>query len=133
MSDFETGLKVRFRDLDAMGHVNNAVYASYLEQARVEYYEAVLSVGLQDIDTVIANLEIDYERPIELGESVRVGIDVAELGRSSFPMDYEVHADDELAATGRTIQVFWDRESGGARPIPDEWRERIETFHGLDG
>jgi len=133
MGRFETQLQVRFRDLDAMGHVNNATYATYLEQARVEYYAEVLDARLEDIDTVIAHLEIDYRRPIELGEAVVVGIDVEELGRSSFPMAYEVVADGEVAATAETIQVIWDSESGSSRPIPDDWRERILSYHGLDG
>ena len=132
MSRFETDLEVRFRDLDAMGHVNNAVYATYMEQARVEYYAEVLDVGLADIDTVIAHLEIDYERPIELGEAVVVRIDVGTIGRASFPMAYEIVADGHVAARAETIQVFWDRESGTSRPIPAEWRDDIEAFHGLD-
>ena len=70
MTDFEyeTELQVRFRDLDAMGHVNNAVYATYLEQARVDYYADVLGVGLDDIDTVLVNLEIDYRHEVTLDD-----------------------------------------------------------------
>lgn len=132
VSEFETEIQVRFRDLDPMGHVNNAVYATYLEQARVRYYADVLGADLEDVDTVIAHLEVDFERPIELEESVEVRVDVPEIGRSSLPMTYVVEADGEVAATGETVQVTWDRETGSAEPIPEPWRERIADFHGLD-
>jgi len=132
MNRFQTEMKVRFRDLDALGHVNNAVYATYLEQARVEYYDEVLGLGLDEIDTVIAHQEIDYERPIELGESVEVRVGVPELGSSSFPMAYEVVADGEVAARGETVQVIWDPDSGRPRPMPEAWRDRIVAYHGLD-
>ena len=127
MADFATDLQVRFRDVDSMGHVNNAVYASYLEQARVEFYTERLDADLATVDSVLAHLEIDYERPIELGQAVRVTVDVPELGRTSIPMDYEVLADGAVAATASTVQVLWDRETRETRPIPEDWRARIES------
>lgn len=125
MSTFETEIQVRFRDLDPMGHVNNAVYASYVEQARVRYYAERLDADLDDVDSVIAHLEIDYERPIELVDAVLVRVDVPELGRSSIPMDYEILVEGDVAATASTVQVLVDREEGKPRPIPEEWRDRI--------
>lgn len=128
MSTFETEIQVRFRDLDPMGHVNNAVYASYIEQARVRFYADRLDADLGDVDSVIAHLEVDYERPIGAVDAVEVTVDVPELGRSSIPMDYVVVADGDVAATASTVQVLLDREEGRPRPIPEEWRARI-----LDG
>ena len=63
MSEFSTDIQVRFRDIDAMGHVNNAVYATYVEQARTEYFEEILEEGLDAVSTVLASLELSYERP----------------------------------------------------------------------
>ena len=124
-ADHLTEMQVRFRDIDAMGHVNNAVYATYLEQARTEYYRDVIGAKLSEVDTVLARLELDYASPIELGEEVTVATAIGELGRSSVPMDYEVRADGRVAATGHTIQVVFDRETGDSKPIPEEWREKI--------
>jgi len=130
--EFETELPVRFRDLDAMGHVNNAVYATYLEQARVDYFESVLEVPLSEIDSVLASLSIDYERPVR-GGSVTVAVRVPEVGDSSVPMEYEVRdGDGDVAATGETVQVVVDPETGSPRPVPEEWRAAIEAFEGLD-
>lgn len=122
---------VRFRDLDAMGHVNNAVYATYLEQARVVYFEEVLEVPLYEIQSVLATLELEFRRPVTLDDDVSVAVRVPELGESSVPMEYEVRADGDVAAVGETVQVVVDEETGESKPIPDEWREKIAAFEGL--
>jgi acyl-CoA thioester hydrolase len=128
---FTTEVEVRFRDLDTMGHVNNAVYATFLEEARVAYFERVIDASLHEVDTVLASLELDFRRPIELGDEVTVAVRIPELGESSIPMEYEVRADGEVAATGEAVQVVVDRESGSSKAIPREWREAIREFEGL--
>ncbi|MFC7006673.1 acyl-CoA thioesterase [Halalkalicoccus salilacus] len=129
---YSTDLQVRFRDIDAMGHVNNAVYATYLEQVRTDFFADVLSENLADVPTVLARLELSYERPITLGQSLTATVDVPRLGESSLPMEYEVLADGERAATGKSIQVFIDPDTGGSRPIPERVRKRIAEYEGLD-
>jgi acyl-CoA thioester hydrolase len=133
MSDysFRTTVDVRYRDLDTMGHVNNAVYASYFEQARVAYFEEVLDVPLREIESVLASLEIDFRRPVEIDDDVTVALRVPELGESSLPMEYEVRTDGAVAATGETVQVAVDSETNSSRPIPDDWREDIQAFEEL--
>ncbi|WP_135852908.1 acyl-CoA thioesterase [Halorussus salinus] len=133
MSDysFTHDVDVRYRDLDTMGHVNNAVYASYFEQARVAYFDQVLDVPLRDIESVLANLEIDFLRPVEIDHDVTVAVRVLELGETSLPMAYEVRADGAVAATGETVQVAVDRETKSSKPIPESWREDIRDFEGL--
>lgn len=128
---FTAEVDVRFRDLDTMGHVNNAVYATYLEEARVAYFEKVLDASLHEVDTVLANVELEFRRPVELDDEVTVAVRIPELGESSIPMEYEVRADGEVAATGEAVQVVVNRESGSSRAIPAEWREAIEAFEGL--
>jgi acyl-CoA thioester hydrolase len=131
MTDFEyeTELQVRFRDLDAMGHVNNAVYATYLEQARVDYYADVLGVGLDDIDTVLVNLEIDYRHEVTLADgTVTVAMGVRSIGESSVVVGYELRAGDRVAATAETTQVYVDPEAGTSRPLPEDWIEKMESW-----
>jgi acyl-CoA thioester hydrolase len=132
MSRFSTDLQVRFRDIDAMGHVNNAVYATYLEQARTAYFHEVLEEDLSAVPTVLARLELSYERPITLGQSVTVTVDVPRVGESSLPMEHEILADGERAAVAESVQVFVDPEEGGSAPIPDAIRERIAAFAELE-
>ena len=131
MTDFEyeTELQVRFRDLDAMDHVNNAVYATYLEQARVDYYADVLGVGLDDIDTVLVNLEIDYRHEVTLDDgTVTVEMGVRSIGESSVVVGYELRAGDRVAATAETTQVYVDPEAGTSRPLPEDWVEKMESL-----
>lgn len=127
--DHVTDLQVRFRDIDSMGHVNNAVYATYLEQARADYFAEVVGQRLHAVSTVLVNLSIDYRRPIEWGDGVAVALAVSDLGESSIPMTYEVRADGDLAATAESVQVRVD-DDGNATPIEDEWRDRIEGAGG---
>lgn len=130
--EFVTDLRTRFRDIDSMGHVNNAVYATYLEQARADYFEAVIGRPLHEVRTVLVSLEIEFRAPIELGDRVSVGLTVPDLGESSIPMAYAVHGADGPAAVAETVQVPVDAD-GDARPVPGEWRDRIRRQRGADG
>ena len=129
---YATDLNVRVRDIDFMGHVNNAVYATYLEEARTSYFEDVLDVPLTDIGSVLAHLEIEYRQPITIEDDVTVALRVSRIGESSLPMEYEIRAGDDVAATGETVQVTVDRSSGETRPISDRVRASIAEFEGLD-
>ncbi|QIB74687.1 acyl-CoA thioesterase [Halogeometricum borinquense] len=125
---YESKLDVRFRDLDPVGHVNNAVYATYCEQARIDYFRDVLKVEGSDVNTVLANVEINYRKPIEgLGE-LTIALGVSEVGNTSFEMEYELSFEDEVVATASSVQVVIDPETKEPAPIPNEWRERIENF-----
>lgn len=124
--DHATGLDPRFRDLDTNRHVNSAVYVSYMEQARADYFEDVIGIPLADAEIVLAELSVDYAAPISLGESVTVHTRIPDLGESSFPMDHAVETDDRRAATGRVTIVPFDPETEAARPIPDSWRDAIQ-------
>ncbi|WP_245835292.1 acyl-CoA thioesterase [Natronolimnobius baerhuensis] len=124
---YEVDLDVRLRDIDFMGHVNNATYATYLEQAREAYFQDVLGVSLTEVGTVLARLEIDYTRPIGADADVTVALGVPELGTSSLPLEYEIRADGERAATARTVQVLVDESTGSSEPLPEQWRERIDV------
>lgn len=131
MSEFTMDVQVRFRDIDALGHVNNAVYVTYLEQARVQYLKQVLGLGLENLDTVLVSLEIDYRKPITESDSVEVAIDISELGKSSIPMEYEIRDGNEVAAAAETVQVAYDTDTRSSKPLPDEWRDAITAFHDL--
>ena len=133
MSRYVAGIEVRFADLDPRGHVNNAAYATYLEQTRAGWVDEVVETDLVEIDMVLARLEVDFERPVELGDDVEVALDVSDLGRSSIHMDYEVTADGERAASAKSVQVIVDAETGRARELPEAMREQVEAFHGIEG
>ena len=89
---FSVPVEVRFRDLDSLGHVNNAVYLTYLEVGRIAY---IARLGLTDPvrpRLLVARIEVDYRRPVHLGEALTVAVRTAEVGRKSFTLAYEVLA-----------------------------------------
>lgn len=136
-------VEVRFRDLDATGHVHGAVYLTYFEQARLAFWLAVNPGAPQGggidparIGFVVARAECDYASPVRLGERLLVGCRAADVGTSSFAFDYRVvaagggavDAEVRIVASGRTVQVPWDQAAGRKTPLPEELRRRIEAF-----
>jgi len=127
---FETEIRVRFRDLDAMGHLNNAVYLTYMEQARAEYYMRVSNARtLGGIDFIIASARCEYKSPVAFNETVVVRVVPTRIGESSFTLRYElrVKEDGRLAAEGESVLVAYDYKAGKSKPIPPEIRRALET------
>ncbi len=126
---FAVPLDVRFRDLDPMGHVNNAVYASYFENGRVAFFKRHFGVGgARDFPFILARLEIDYRRPVLMSDDLVLGIRVAAMGNSSFTFEYRLTANGEVAAEGRSVQVAFDYEKGAKKPLDPDFRARLEPF-----
>jgi conserved hypothetical protein TIGR00051 len=121
-------IQVRFRDLDALGHVNNAVYLTYLEVARAAYFSRLEPDWVGKGHFILARAEVEFLRPILLQDPVEVGVRVVRLGRSSFDMEYLVLAAGEEAARGKTVQVWL--EGGRPAPLPQEVRVRIAAVEG---
>src|SRR5262245_20170011 len=124
-------IDVRFRDTDGMGHVNNAVYLTYLEVARERYWREVF--GLRDyrsVDIIMARVEIDFRAPIVPGDVIVVGLRASALGRRSFEFLYEGwrKGDGTVVFASRSIQVMYDYAAGGTKELSREARERILAF-----
>jgi acyl-CoA thioester hydrolase len=119
-------IQVRWRDLDAFSHVNNAVFVTYLEVARAELWKDRFGgTEAGDIPFVIARVEMDYRRPIGLYEQVEVGLRVCEVAGASFELEYRIEADGALAAQARTVQVCIRPESGRPVRVPDQLRQGL--------
>ena len=127
-------VQVRFSDTDALGHVNNAVYLSYLESARVDYLRELLGAKkIEDLGVIIARVEIDYKSPAFHHETLRVGCRVEEIGGSSIRMDYRVEdkATGRLVALAKSVLVAYDYATARVVRVRDEWREKMEVFDGI--
>ena len=127
-------VQVRFSDTDALGHVNNAVYLSYLESARVDYLRELLGAKkIEELGVIIARVEIDYKSPAFHHETMRVGCRVEEIGGSSIKMDYRVEDRDtgRLVALAKSVLVTYDYAAKRVVRVRDEWREKMEDFDGI--
>jgi acyl-CoA thioester hydrolase len=117
---------VRFRDLDPMGHVNNAVFLTYLEQARVAFFaDAGAATGLQDMNMIVARVEIDFKAPVRLGDEVEIAIRASRFGTKSFDLEYVLSVEGELVAQAKSVQVAYDYARREPVAVPAEWREKL--------
>ena len=121
---YRTTVEVRYCDLDTFGHVNNAVYATYCEEARVDYFRDVLDQGVHEVSFVVARLELDFERSIPDVGAATVAVGITGFGRTSFTMGYELRYEGEVVASGESVQVAVD-DDGRPTAVPEEWRERV--------
>jgi len=117
---------VRWGDLDSLGHVNNAMYARFLEGGRIAAFEAWGWESSQsDRDFVIVRLAIDFRAQLHYPGEVRTGTRVVRMGRSSLTLAQALFEDDNCAATAEAIVAFIDLISSRSVPLPDELRARI--------
>jgi acyl-CoA thioester hydrolase len=128
MSHFSHRLEVRFRDCDALGHTNNAVYLTYLEQARFLHWRSLWGFGNPQMPpdmpgVILARVEADYKRPTRYGDVLDVRVTIGEIGRTSFRYEYEiVNEQGETVLTAKTVQVMYDYAANRPVPIPDSIR-----------
>lgn len=127
-----TRVEVRFRDIDAFGHVNNAVVSTYVEQARVRYLIDVLDVDpVGRMPLILANIRIDYLSPIFFNEAVEVGSQVDWVGNTSIAMSHLVKvADGRDLVRSSSVLVAYDYQQAHPMPVPDDWRRAFSAHEG---
>jgi acyl-CoA thioester hydrolase len=135
MTDFRhrMALEVRFRDIDALRHVNNASFFTYLEEARVHYFIDLLHAeAFERLPLILAAAQIDFRAPILFGEEVDIGTRVDWIGRTSISMSHRMTAspDSRLVAEAETILVCYDYEANQPMPVPDDWRAAFAAWEG---
>lgn len=131
-------VEVRYGDLDPQGHVNNAKHLTYFEQARIAY---LMELGLftndqsfMEIGVILADVHITYLEPIYFGQNIKVGVHIVELRNKSMTWEQnivDVESGREIAK-GEVIMVTYDYHQEKTIPIPQEWRDKISTFEGLN-
>ena len=125
-------LDVRFRDCDPMGHVNNAVYLTYLEQTRFAHWRSLWGFGNPQLPeglpgVILARIECDYKRSPRYGDALEIRMRVEEIGRTSFKYDYEiVDAEGRTVALAKSVQVMYDYAAEKPVPIPAHIRALLE-------
>lgn len=126
-------LRPRFRDTDAMGHINNAVYVTYIEVARQEYWRAFTrEQDYRRVPFILAHVSIDFRSEALVRELLLLHIRCGSIGTKSFTFEYEIREAESgrLVVEASSVQVCYDYDAKQSIPVPDELRQRLEVFEG---
>jgi acyl-CoA thioester hydrolase len=124
---YETEIEVRFSDFDAYGHVNNAVFLTYMETARTKLLrDQFVAWQNRGLLFLVARAECDYRQPITFSDRVFVIIEIDRIGRSSFDLSYQLHnGAGRVFASARTVMVCFDAATATTVPVPNEFRQAL--------
>ena len=128
--------EIRFVDVDAFGHVNNAHYLTYFEQARVKYFDEVVdwSYDWSKQGVILARVEINYVSPLLFRDEMEILTRCSRIGSKSFDLESRmiktINDTEVLLADGITVMVAFDYEAKNSIEIPDEWKAALRKFEG---
>lgn len=128
MSKTVCPITIRFRDTDTMGHVNNAVYLSYFELARMDYFDKMMDSRWDwtKDGIILARNEIDYLAPIFLLDKIHIETEVVHVGNSSFTMAYQIFKETpegpQCCTRAKATLVCYDFSVDKKAPVPEAWR-----------
>jgi len=129
---FKTPIATRFSDIDAVGHVNNAVYLTYFEEARLKYWREVIQWDWSESGVIVGRSEVNYLKPILLGDQIHCYIRTTRIGNSSFDIMHvlvrETEHGEEICTTGKTVSICYDYKANKSMPIPLAERTRMIEY-----
>jgi acyl-CoA thioester hydrolase len=129
-------IEVRYGDIDPQGHVNNAKFLTYMEQARIFYLKQLKlweGGSFLNLGVILADLQITFRKPIQFGDAVRVGVRISHVGTKSMTSEYRLEDSRDATefASGSSVLVAYDYHKMRSMPIPEDWRKSIMQFEGL--
>ena len=126
---YSTPIHIRFSDMDAFGHVNNAVYLTYFEIARGDYWRNIIEWDWNEMGIILGRSEIDYRKPITLDDEIKCYVRTTRVGNSSFDVEYIlvkiVDGKEDICTTGKTVCISYDYKAGKSSPIPEKQRKKM--------
>lgn len=129
---FRTAIPIRFSDIDAVGHVNNAIYLTYFEVARMNYWREAINWDFRARGIILGRSEVNYLKPVTLHDKIACYVRVVRIGNSSFDIVYalvrETPNGEEVCTTGKTVCVSYDYKANKSVPIPLEARDQMIAF-----
>lgn len=133
--NYKTSIPIRFADIDAFGHVNNAVYLTYFEIARSGYWKDVIKWDWSSMGIIIGKAEINYLKPITLHDQVFAYVKTSRIGESSFDLKYAlvkiVNGIEVTCTTGSTVCISYDYELQQSASIPEIHRHKMHEFEAI--
>lgn len=133
---YKTEIPIRFSDMDMFGHANNAVYLTYFEQARSNYWTEIIKWDWKKTGIIVAKAEVDYVKPILYSEKIFAYVKTSRLGNSSWDIEYVLVCSSEdgtetLRTKGKTVQVAIDYQSNKPTPIPKSERDLMKSYDNI--
>ena len=130
----KTPIQIRFKDIDLLGHVNNANHFTYLEYARVKYFDelAGTKINWNENGLILAKATLDYKLPILIHDKVFVYTKCSRIGNKSFDLSYSIIKDENgkeiILAEAMTVLVCYDYKKNQSISIPEEWKKKLQDF-----
>jgi acyl-CoA thioester hydrolase len=128
-SAFHHAVEVRFRDLDPLGHVNNSVYLTYFEAARIAYWIDITgNPDIKHLDMILARVEVDFRSPAFYAEVLDISLWCSSIGQTSFVLESRMmeRRTQRLVAEARKVLVYYDHSTAKPRPLPPDIRTRLQ-------
>jgi acyl-CoA thioester hydrolase len=131
-----TPIQIRFFDMDAFGHVNNAKYLTYFEEARIKYLDDIISwhYGWSKEGIIMARAEVDFLLPATFKDKISILTRCSHIGNKSFTLEYKMVKNEAVKeivfAYAKTVVVMYDYEKNSSIPIPDNWKTAIRKYEG---
>jgi acyl-CoA thioester hydrolase len=134
LSDYKyrTPIAIRFSDIDAVGHVNNAIYLTYFEEARLKYWREAIHWDLTKDGVIVGRSEVNYLKPILLRDEIFCYVRTTRIGNSSFDIMHVLvkltEHGEEICTTGKTVCISYDYHANKSVRIPQDERLRLIEF-----
>jgi acyl-CoA thioester hydrolase len=129
---YKTPIAIRFSDIDAVGHVNNAVYLTYFEEARLKYWREIIKWNITEYGVIVGRSEVNYLKPIMLHDEVFCYVRTTRIGNSSFDIMHvlvkKTEHGEEICTTGKTVCISYDYNLCKSIPIPSKQRHQMIEF-----
>ncbi len=129
---FKVPITIRFSDIDAMGHVNNAIYLTYFELARLHYWREVIQWNIRDHGVIVGRSEVNYLKPIVLEDEITCYVRTTRIGNSSFDVMHvlvkKTPQGEEICTTAKTVCISYDYLANKSVPIPEGERNKMIAF-----
>ena len=129
---YKTPIPIRFSDIDAVGHVNNAIYLTYFEIARFNYWRDVTNWDLSENGVIVGRTEVNYLKPVMLHDNIACYVRVVRIGNSSFDIMHILvkitEKGEEICTTGKTVCISYDYSANKSVKIPDNLREKMIEY-----
>ena len=129
---YKTRVSIRFSDIDNVGHVNNAIYLTYFEEARFNYWREIIRWDLRESGIIVGRTEVNYLKQITLEDEIYCYLRTTRIGNSSFDMMHllvkATPNGEEICTTCKTVCVSYDYSAKKSIPIPGQERQRMIDF-----